>query len=207
MAEVKRQGYHSPLRTEQAARSRAAVLSAARDLFATQGYAVTTVDQVAARAGVSKPTVFNVVGNKATLFRVVRDVAMAGDDDDVSVTGRASVAAIAEADDLDGAVRAAAAHIAGLCERYHPIHRALTRADAALDELYADAERQRLMGAGHVLDRLTAHSPTRVRREQAVDLLWLLMSPDNYGRLVVERGWSLEDYRSWLAGTVKAQLF
>lgn len=207
MSDVKRQGYHSPLRSQQAARSRAAVLAAGAELFATQGYAATTVDQVAERAGVSKPTVFNAVGNKATLFRVVRDVAMAGDDADVAVTQRPSVSAIAEATDLADAILATAEHVTALCRRYHPIHQALTRADAALAELYTEAEQERLVGAGHLVDRLSTHAPTRVTRSQAIDRLWLLMSPDNYGRLVVERRWSDVDYRTWLAESIRDQLF
>ena len=89
MTEVKKRRYSSPLRTEQAQASRAAVLAAARELFVEQGYGGTTIDQVAARAGVSKPTVFTAVGNKATLLKVVRDVAMAGDDQPRTVTSEA----------------------------------------------------------------------------------------------------------------------
>lgn len=200
-------GYHSPLRAEQAARSRAAVLAAARELFVTQGYAGTTLEQVAELAGVSKPTVFNAIGNKVTLFRAVRDVAMAGDDNPATVTQRSSVTAIEEAADLEGAVQAVADHVGALCERYYPIHHALTRADTPLAELYAEAEGQRLVGAGHLLERLTRHAPTRVSTDEAVDRLWLLMSPDNYGKLVVARGWSLARYRTWVAESVRAQLF
>ena len=78
MQEVKPRRYRSPLREEQAAASRAAVLTAARELFLDQGYGATTIEQVAARAGVSKPTVFTAVGNEQRLLIAVRDVARAG---------------------------------------------------------------------------------------------------------------------------------
>ncbi|HEY2298744.1 MAG TPA: TetR/AcrR family transcriptional regulator, partial [Jatrophihabitans sp.] len=73
MTEVKdgRKAYSSPLRDEQAAQTRRAVLAAARELFVTQGYGATTVDQIAAVAGVSKPTVFSAVGNKQNLLAAV----------------------------------------------------------------------------------------------------------------------------------------
>ena len=83
-----RRGYDSPLRRRQAHATRSAVLAAARELFLEQGYGATTVEQVAARAGVSKPTVFTAVGNKQTLLKVVRDVAMAGDDEPVTINER-----------------------------------------------------------------------------------------------------------------------
>jgi hypothetical protein len=32
--------------------------------------------------------------------------------------------------------------------------------------------------------------------------MWLLMTPDNYYRLVHQRGWSPRRYETWLAGTI-----
>lgn len=205
MADVKR--YHSPLRQRQAQESRRAVLAAAHDLFVEQGYGATTIDQIAARAGVSKPTVFNAVGNKVALLRTVRDVAMAGDDEPVSVTARDSVAAIAEAAGLDDACRACADHIAGLLERYHRVHAVLSGAagtDAELAALAEQAEEERHTGAGHLLTRLERHGATRVTHTQ--DQLWLLMAPDTYTRLVGVRGWSPAAYRAWLTHQIR-QLF
>jgi AcrR family transcriptional regulator len=64
------------------------VLAAAHELFVEQGYGATTVDQIAARAGVSKPTVFTAVGGKQTVLSAVRDVALAGDDEQIAVSDR-----------------------------------------------------------------------------------------------------------------------
>jgi AcrR family transcriptional regulator len=210
MADVKRRAYVSPLRHEQAATSRAAVLAAARDLFLAQGYGATTIEQIATRAGVSKPTVFSAVGNKAALLKTVRDVAMAGDDEARTVTQRDTVAAIATAPDLKHAISAVAAHIAIVTERYHGIHAVLLGAagvDREMADLWETAESQRLVGAGHLLDRLVVHGRTAATRRRAQDLLWLLMAPDHYTRLVVERGWSVADYRRWLRDTIRSQVF
>ena len=204
MAEVKRR-YHSPLRTGQAEASRAAVLAAARELFVEQGYGGTTVDQIAARAGVSKPTVFTAVGNKATLLKVVRDVAMAGDDDPASVTDRPDVTAIAAAGDLERAVRLTAQHVVAVNVRYDDVHeviRGAAGADPAVAELWETSERERHVGAGHLLTRLGA-APV-VPAPQAQDQLWLLMAPDHYHRLVVVRGWSRAAYEQWLTDGIRA---
>ena len=48
--------YHSPRRLEQAAATRHAVLTAARELFIDNGYTATTVTEIAQRAGVSLDT-------------------------------------------------------------------------------------------------------------------------------------------------------
>src|SRR5919108_2114378 len=90
MAEVNREArrYASPLRRAGAARPRQAVLDAARELFTAQGYTATTVDEIARRAGVSKPTVFAAAGSKQAILKQLRDIAIAGDDEPVPVAQR-----------------------------------------------------------------------------------------------------------------------
>ncbi|GAB3482253.1 TetR/AcrR family transcriptional regulator [Amycolatopsis cihanbeyliensis] len=55
------------------AQKRAAILSAARELFLTDGFDRSSVDAVAARAGVSKRTVYDYFGDKRTLLQAVFD--------------------------------------------------------------------------------------------------------------------------------------
>lgn len=56
-------------------RSRTAAIEAARALFLAQGYAATTMDEIAARAGLSKTTLYNLaLGKEALLRRIVADV-------------------------------------------------------------------------------------------------------------------------------------
>lgn len=205
MADVNRRNYSSPLRAEQGAASRASVLAAAYRLFVARGYGATTIEQIAAEAGVSKPTVFSAVGNKVQVFKVVRDVAMAGDDADQPVTNRPSVSAIAEAADLAEAIVAAAEHLLRTNARYRTLDAVLRGAsgtDAAMRDLMETAEAQRHSGAGHLLDRLCAHGTLRVDHARAQDRLWLLMAPDNYARLVDARGWNEDEYRDWLIAAI-----
>jgi TetR/AcrR family transcriptional repressor of mexJK operon len=54
---------------------RAAILAAARDLFLTDGYDRTSVDAVAARASVSKRTVYDYFGDKQALLHAVLEAA------------------------------------------------------------------------------------------------------------------------------------
>ena len=64
----------SPLRVDQvegrgrSARKRAAILSAATDVFLKGGYLGTNVDTIAARSAVSKQTVYKPFGSKEALF-------------------------------------------------------------------------------------------------------------------------------------------
>lgn len=58
---------------EGSTQKRAAILTAARELFLADGFDRTSVDAVAARAGVSKRTVYDYFGDKRTLLQSVVD--------------------------------------------------------------------------------------------------------------------------------------
>src|SRR5260370_37056251 len=58
-------------RIAQGEETRAALLAAARDLFGAAGYAATSLDEVAVRAGVTKGALYHHFRGKADLFRTV----------------------------------------------------------------------------------------------------------------------------------------
>jgi len=93
------------------------VLDAARDLFVEQGWAATTISQIAERSAVSRPTVF-AVGNKAELLELVRDIALAGDDEAITVTAREGVQALLAEASPGRTLDLIAAHVVRLQTRY-----------------------------------------------------------------------------------------
>ena len=208
-----RRQYSSPLRERQASTTRRAVLEAARQLFITQGYGATTVDQIAQRAGVSKPTVFSAVGNKQRLLRAVRDVAIAGDDEPVPVARRPATDRIRAEPDQRRAVELLAEHLAGVASRYAEInevlHAAAGSGEEDLRELWKLEEDQRLTGAQFWVEGLTSKGPLRPGLDTgtAIDVMWLLMSPDHYYRLVHRRRWTKQQYQQWLAASITQLLF
>ena len=73
--------YNSPLRRDQARATRRVITEAASHLFREQGYVATSIDQIAAAAGVSRATVFTSMGDKRALLRRAYEVAVRGEDD------------------------------------------------------------------------------------------------------------------------------
>ena len=193
--------------------TRRAVLDAARELFISQGYGATSVEQIAQRAGVSKPTVFSAVGNKQMVLRAVRDTAIAGDDAPVPVARRPATDRIRAEPDQGRAVQLLARHLTGVASRYARInevlHAAADGGEEDLRELWETEEDQRLTGARFWVEVLTAKGPLRpgLSHRDAVDVMWLLMSPDNYYRLVHRRRWAKQRYQRWLAESISQQLF
>lgn len=208
-----RRQYSSPLRERQLATTRRTVLEAARELFVGQGYGATTVEQIAQQAGVSKPTVFSAVGNKQMVLRAVRDMAIAGDDKPVPVSRRPATDRIRAEPDQRRAIDLLARHLTGVASRYAEInevlHAAADSGEDGIRELWNTEEDQRLIGARFWVDVLTSKAPLRpgIDTPTAVDVMWLLMSPDNYYRLVHRRRWAKRKYQEWLAASIAQLLF
>ena len=77
------------------------------------------------------------------------------------------------------------------------------RPQAAVSE-----EEERLTGARLRLKLLADKGAVRrgLTTGEAVHVLWLLMSPDQYYRLVHGRGWSPRRYERWLAAAIRRLL-
>jgi AcrR family transcriptional regulator len=63
-------------REAQGEATRLGLLTAARELFGENGYAATSIEEVASRAGVTKGAVYHHFGGKATLFQEVYEQVM-----------------------------------------------------------------------------------------------------------------------------------
>jgi AcrR family transcriptional regulator len=207
MDAVKR-SYDAPRRDAAARLTRRAVLEAARDLFVTVGWAATTVSQVAERAGVSRPTVF-AVGTKAELLSLARDIALAGDDEQVAVSARAHVQDLLAEPSLERTLDLIAAHVRRLQSRYAALDtvlQAAAGADAECRALWETSEGQRRSGAQLFRANLATKGALAVPETEAVDVLWVLMASESYRRLVLESGWTPDRYEQWLAGLLRALL-
>lgn len=203
--------YVSRVREQGAQRTRRAVLDAAEQLFVQQGYVATTIDQIAERAGVARPTVFAVGGNKRQLLKEIRDRALAGDEEPIPVAQRPWYREALDDPDPRRSLELHARNLVRISARYAGIEatlQAAATADPELAELWQRNEAERRMGAEYVLDALLRKSPLRpdLRREEAIDLLWAFAATDCYRRLVQVRGWSTSRYELWLADTLCAQL-
>ncbi|RJL30382.1 TetR/AcrR family transcriptional regulator [Bailinhaonella thermotolerans] len=87
--------------------TRQRLFAAAVDLIAEQGYAATTVDAIAERAGVAKGTVFYNFGSKEALFSALLEDGIAR----LAATMRETVAGLEPIEALDALVRAELAFV------------------------------------------------------------------------------------------------
>jgi AcrR family transcriptional regulator len=206
-----RRPYRSTLRAEQARATQRAVVGAARDLFVELGWSRTTIDAVAARAGVSRKTVFTSVGGKAALLKIALDWALVGDDEPVPMAERPAIAEMERMTDPRELVARWSRFVADLEERAAPLADVLlVAADADPDAaaVHAKSERDRLGGATAFVEHLAAIGGLRpgLTTGRAVAVALVLMDPAAYRTLVREHGWAHDDYADWIERTAVAEL-
>lgn len=206
-----RRPYRSTLRAEQARETRRAVVDAARELFVELGWSRTTIDAVAARAGVSRKTVFTAVGGKAALLKTALDWAFVGDDEPVPLAERPVIAEMEGITDPRALVARWARFVAELEERAAPLADVLAiAADADPDaaEVHATSERNRLGGAAAFVAHLAEIGGLRagVTTEHAVAAALVLMDPAVYRTLVRNHGWTVREYAEWMERGAVAEL-
>lgn len=200
--------YSSDLREEQARQTRWRIVAAASRLFVDRGFAATTVDAIAAEAGVSRKTVFTAVGGKVALLKLAYDYAMAQDDEPLAMKDRPGLRDVAAEPDDYQAMTLYASFVTDAAARISGLYLAL-RGAAEVDEeartLYETWERERREAMrGGPVPRLVAHGTLRegLTADEAADLLAILIAPSTYHSLVVDRGWKPERFRDWFLDTI-----
>ena len=167
---VKR-SYSSTRRQAQARETRRSILDAALELFVANGYAATSIQAIAERAGVAVQTVYAVFGTKRELLRQLIETTITGDDESLPITERPEALSIAAEPDAHRRAELDAALSRAITERVGPIVTVAEEAAAS------DPERAAMMkavkGAGSTRwstpprcwpDPMPASKPRRGRR-------------------------------------------
>ncbi len=212
MSEDDKRPYVSALRDAQARRTRRQIVAAAGRLYAEQGFAATTVDAIAAEAGVSRKTVFSSVGGKVALLKLAYDYTTAGDDEPVPLVERDGLRAIIAELDPYAQMSMYADFVTGMSERTSALWLALRGAaevDPEARELYERWDRQALdsMRSGPVAT-LLGKGVLRpgLTPDEAAAIFWILIDPALYHKLVVVAGWPRDRFRDWLHESFLSQV-
>lgn len=200
-----------PLRSAKAAATRVAIIEAASRLFIELGFSGASVQAVADAAGVSRATVFNSVGGKATLLKASYDVATVGDDDPVALPQRAGLLAVRDEPDQRRMIRLYAAVIAEIGSRLSGIYevfRAAAATEPDIRVLWEQIQAERLGGARGFVNILISKGPLRadLDLDEAGDVVWAHIDASLYHRLVVERGWPRARFEEWFTQSLTTYL-
>ena len=203
--------YHAPQRAAAAARTRGAVMAAAKDVFERLGWSGATMRAVADRAGVSVKTVEALYRTKAELLKVAVDYAIAGDSRPVPVLDRDSVAAMREAPDAPAMLRLHARHTRDISGRAAAIFWVVEQAasdNKDMAALWTQMNDNRRTGVHRAAAGLLAKPglAPHVTQRYAEDVFWVASDPGTYRSLTLGRGFSADAFEAWIANLYEKML-
>jgi AcrR family transcriptional regulator len=185
------------------------MLDAAYHLFCSDGYRATTMEAIAERAGVAVQTLYFTFHTKGELFQQVHERTVLGDENLPPPMQPWYLAAVA-AEDVGPAVRHICRGVLAISRRVAPMIPAFHAvAGDPAGEVWERSQRLRHDGMADLVLALTKKAPLRkgVTRAHAVDVLYLLLGPDLYWTIVVERGWTERQLADWTERVVLHDLF
>lgn len=184
-------------RAQVAAAHRAAMVQAARELFAEQGYFATTVEQIARRADVSPATVYAVAGGKAGLVTSLVQLWA-----DAPVLAESPIR-LAELDDPRAVLQLVAEASRTVRDQYGDVMRVLL-ATAAHESSVAEGLQRSTARYQQAMQRIAGHLdglgalPPEMKPQEAADVLWFYFGYSGYFTLMDDSGWDLDRAHRWL---------
>lgn len=202
-----KQAQPKPTRKEKAQSTRRRIVEAALAAFTESGYATTTVESVAADAGVAVQTVYFTFRTKGDLLQAVFEHVVFGPEripPHLSAWWRA----VETAPDVVPALRALVEGTLEVVARAAPLVWAVLGDDTAR-EGYEHNERLRRDGNETIVQILTEKHALLpgLAPDRARDVLLVLTGPALYSHLTRDMGWSHTDVKEWAVATLGQQLF
>jgi AcrR family transcriptional regulator len=197
--------YRSPRREDAAAATRTEILSRARDLFLTHGYAATTVPEIARAARVATQTVYASAGGKAAMFAELLQPAIN------DPTAAEAMTAARQATDPGQVLELCATAARCGQERYWDIVYGLMRRppdDELAQRAIANVAAKCMEALAVIAQRLNELGALRpgISPGRGADMLWFFFGPSAWCTLVGDRGWTFDQAEQWLLGAARRDL-
>ncbi|HEY6932980.1 MAG TPA: helix-turn-helix domain-containing protein [Marmoricola sp.] len=184
-------------RAQQAQLTKDRIVAAARQLIADQGYAATSIESIARKAGVAVPTVYKAFGSKRAIALALN--ARIDDEAGLPELVPAVLAAATGREVIVGSVRIGRA----LCEHSGDLITMVDQVAPSEPELAAvrdEGNRRLVEGTRAAVARLAELGELRadLTASQAAGLLAQLSSAEAFLSLTRDHDWSLNQCQEWL---------
>lgn len=178
------------------------MVAAARQLFLERGYAATTIPEIATRARVAVPTIYWAFGSKRAIVAEIREAWLAGAQTAVRL---GEVLRIGDPGTRLDAYAAFMANQWATGAEALAIQQDAMHADPEVAAEIAEVLAERAERLGAVIAPLGPVLRNGLTLETARDILLAISLLEIY-RELRGRGWTDEQYRDWLARSLREQL-
>ncbi len=199
--------YDSSRRQVQARQTKLQIAEAARGLFFERGYAGTSIEAIAEKAGVATETIYAVFKNKRNVLSFLFDISIGGDDEPIRLLDRPNPQAVLNETDQRRQLSLFANDITQILHRAAPVFEILriaAKTEPEIAELVQRLLRERLVNMNMVAKQVAANGPLRdgLNRVRAAELIWSMTSPELYLLFQRDLHWTDERYTDWLKDTL-----
>ncbi|MBS0656606.1 MAG: TetR/AcrR family transcriptional regulator [Verrucomicrobia bacterium] len=198
MSTAKKRPYNAAGRHARAAETRNRILESAKRLFATEGFECVTIERLAQAAEVSMPTIYGLFQSKRGLLHVILDEALPADQFEALVRE----AKQEQSPQAHLAISAKIArHIYDAERTQMDLFRSASVLAPEFKELEQERERRRFERQVDTINMIAAQHALKPELQipKARDILWALTGRDLYRLLVIEQGWTSDEYEEWLS--------
>lgn len=197
MKQEKKRTYNSENRDAQAAQTRSHILEAAKKLFQTEGFDRVTINKLAEAAEVSMPTIYAIFKSKRGVLQALIDDALP----------QQQFAALVDNAMQENSPQKYLGITAKLARQIYDAERELmdilrgaSVVAPEFKELEQERETRRYERQGESVEKIMKEKSLAkgLTLQKARDILWALTGRDMYRMLVIERGWTSDEYEKWL---------
>ena len=193
--------YDASLRAERALGTRERILDTAKELFTARGVEKVTISEIASVAGVSAPTLYALFQSKVGMLKAVVERSFFNPRY-FEIAQRAEK--VRDPEEILRITASISRVILDTERNEIGLMRGLSVLSPELRAIEAELEAVRFTLQAARAKRLVKLVPAarRLGLGRVRDILWMYTGRDVYRMLVLERGWSSDEYESWLAETL-----
>lgn len=198
MSTPKKRTYNSESRQTQSQKTKNRILASAKMLFESKGFEQVTIDEIAREAQISAPSIYSIFQSKRGILLGLMDEALPLDQH----------TALVEQGKNEKRPHKRLKITASIARQLYDAEKAqlgFLRGASILDPVFKgleiERERRRYQRQKETVETMASEkafrnnlSVTKIR-----DILWAFTGRDFYRMLVIERGWSSDEYEKWLA--------
>lgn len=201
----KKRAYNSELRQAQARVTKDRILATARILFESNGFEKVTIEEIAKKSEVSAPTIYSLFQSKIGILRILLDEALSPEQFESLVQKAREEKSPSKHLQISASI--ARRIYDAETEQLGNLQNA-SILDPEFKKLELEREKRRYLRQEESVNMLARENSLAAGLSvaKARDVLWAFTGRDLYRMLVSERGWSSDEYETWLAHLLEQTL-